>query len=724
MNRLVTLSGILLFSQLNATALLDLKIEDLTQIEVSNTSATLTTTSSQDIPASVTTIYQKDIQESGARNLDELLEIYVPSFAYMYKVYGSQMGMRGIISDRNNKILLLVNNRVMNIKTSDGGAVTERWFSMLGDIKKVTVITGSGSPIYGSGAIAGVIKIETFNGSEKEGVEVNAKVGAVENFVMAEASYSTEVFDNTQLYLYYGVDKYKGAKEKDAPMQFAFDYNGQLGWNNNIKSKADEPYPYETTQDGSSLNESLRHKLHFQLSNGNFLFWTRFTRSSLANPTEQKMFYWLTDAKLKEYQDTGTQNQQLSVFGEYRHYITQNILMSYDLSYQRSDLYSKYENFQNFQNTLKDKAWGEDNIVAKINLNYEYNEDNLFALGVEYDYNWYGRNSALGEISHSRISRNLGDTKWTTDVLSFFGEYQKHFTNKLTMFAGVRTDKHRYVKRIYSPRVSFVYNLNNEDVFKLNWNRSNRYSDEADLYLDNLISKAHDDVEEIDTYEFIYTKYLAKTRFDISAFYNEHEILAYNGSTNIKETENLGTVHSYGGELQLSYENRKLFLNLSHSYTKLKSLELSDPYTSVQNISAQPYGYGDDFASWNPNITKLRCNYKLSNSLKWVNSLRIFWGIPGAEDMANYNISLGNSPRKKYMLPYYDEGHTRAFEESVYYNTSLLWDLNKDTTLSLYGYNLLGIFNGKLNKRNFYYYTSQYRNMAPSVAIGLKYKLR
>ena len=127
-----------------------LNLEDLTEIEVKSTDATLTQIAVTDVPASMTVITHEDIVQSGARNLDELLEIYVPSFMYMDMVYGGQMGFRGIISDRNNKILLLVNKRVMNLKTSDGGAVTERWFSMLDDIKKVTVITGPGSPIYGA----------------------------------------------------------------------------------------------------------------------------------------------------------------------------------------------------------------------------------------------------------------------------------------------------------------------------------------------------------------------------------------------------------------------------------------------------------------------------------------------------------------------------------------------------------------------------------------------
>jgi len=717
MNKFVTFN-LLLLSQLQANNLLDLKLEDLTQIEVTNTSASLTQISNQNTPGLITVITSEDIEESGARNLDELLEIYVPSFQYMYKVYGSQMGIRASISDRNNKILLLVNNRVMNMKTSDGGAVTERWFSMLGDIKKVTVIIGPGSPIYGAGAIAGVINIETFNGYEKKGVEVTGKVGAVEKFTMAQVSYAQTIFDNSKLYCYYGVDRYSGADESDAPLKFAFDYNGPYSWNETIRAQADKPYPYQTTNDGASLNHELRHKAHLQINSPNFLLWARFTRSSLENPTEQKIFQWISENNKDTYQDTGTQNQQFTLYGEYIHKINSDFSINTNLSYQKSSLYSNYKG-NSF--VLGSKAWGEDNIMAKVNVKYNYDDNNLFAFGGEYIYNRLGKSSEIGFTQYSYINKDLNDTQWNTSTISFFGEYQKHFTKDLTMFAGARVDKHNYLKYIYSPRISFIYNLKNQNVFKLNWNRSNRYSDETDLYLDYISDKALNDIEKIDTLEFIYAKYLQNSKLELSVFYNKQEVIAYNAS--LAETTTLGDINFYGGELQLSYKTEKFLFNLSHSYTKLKDFTQEDSQTTIQNISASVYGFGDDFANSYQNTTKLRLNYQLNSQLKWINSLRVFWKLQGSEDMANYNISLENTPPDLYKLPYYEDDHTRAFQESIYYNTSLVWNMNKKTTITLYGYNLLGIFDQAYNKRNFYHYTSQYREVAPSASISMQYKL-
>jgi len=720
MNKIIAVAT-LLISQIQAQNLLDLNLEDLTQIMVTNTNASLTETTSQDTPATVTIITQKDILESGAKNLDELLEIYVPSFAYMYKVYGSQMGMRGSTSDRNNKILLLVNNRVMNIKTSDGGALTERWFSMLGDIKKITIITGPGSPIYGTGAISGVINIETFNGSNKRGIEISAKAGFYDKFAMAQISYSRRVFDNVDLYFYYGIDQADGTNNAKSPMQFAFDYNGPYPWNSNIRTQADEPYPFLTTNDGASFHNDIRHKLHLQITSRNFQAWIRFTQSSQETPAEQNIFQYITKRNAPTYRHTGTQNQQLTLFTQYRQRLHTNFKINYDLSYQRSSLYTYYAPPNS--TSLGIKAWREDNIIAKIDASYNYNTSNLFAFGSEYNYNWFGKPSDIGFKEYSYINKNLSKQQWNTTLFSLFGEYQRHFTDRLTMFAGFRTDKHTHLRWINSPRLSFIYNIENRDVFKLNWVRSNRYSDEAELYQSNNAQSKKDNVEEIDTYEAIYTKYMRNFQLDFSSFYNEHEVIAYNSTQD--KTTTLGKVDSYGAEIQLSYKKEKLFVNLSHSYTKLSKFELANSQTKVQNISAMPYGYGDDFANWNNNITKVRLNYQFRKNIKWINSLRIFWGMPGAIDMANYNKSINSTKeRLLYQLPYYKDGHTRAFKESMYYNSSLIWNINKKTTLSLYGYNLLGIFNKTYNKRNFYFYTSQYREMAPSIAFGIKYQLK
>jgi outer membrane cobalamin receptor len=127
----------------------ELSLEELLQVQIY--SATLTDTDRRLVPAAVMRITRDQIDSSGARDLDELLEIYVPGFQWMHKTNGGSIGIRGIISDRNTKHILLVNGRVMNHR-GVFGVFSERMLSVLGDIDYVEVVRGRGSAIYGPGA--------------------------------------------------------------------------------------------------------------------------------------------------------------------------------------------------------------------------------------------------------------------------------------------------------------------------------------------------------------------------------------------------------------------------------------------------------------------------------------------------------------------------------------------------------------------------------------------
>jgi len=691
-----------------------LDLEELSNIELKNTSATLTKTDIKNIPASITIITHKDIIDSGARNIDELLEIYVPSFAYMYKVQSTQIGFRGIMRDRNNKVLLLVNNRVMNIKTTDGGAVTERWFSTLGDIESIKVITGAGSAIYGSGAIAGVISIETFSGKTRDGIHVSSKVGAGEEFYNTEFSYGSTIKDDMHLYFYYGLSKNIGASNDKAPMKFAFNYKNI----SNIVAPADKKYIYNNTNDYGSLGNNLQHKFHFQIDSDDFLFWARFTKTSLSTPTIQQMFYWLNKKTINKYKDTGNENQQITLFAQKKQRVTSNLDITYQLSYLRSDMNINF--FEPNGPNGGDKFFGEDNLMAKILANYEINQKNQLAIGVEYNYNWLGRKSTLSSYNYSRTGVLLANTRWNSDLISLFGEYQTNFMKNLTMFMGIRVDKHKYSNVMYSPRLDFIYNNNNKDIVKLGFNKSSRHSDEAVMYMIYQDKHTFDDVEEIDTVELSYTRYLDNYNLNISTFHNNHNLRSWNNSKKI--TQNIGNIKSYGVEVELRYQKDNVDFDISHSYTKLYSFILKDKSIQMQNVSASVYGYGNDFANWNNHITKMRFNYHINKKLKWTNSLRVFWGMKGAKDMANYNKNLNLSSVKRYILPYYDDGHTTAFGESVYLNTAFIYNLSKQMVLSLNAYNVLGLIDEDYNKRNFFQTTSQYRDTAPSLSVGLEYK--
>jgi len=82
----------------------DISFEELAKIKIS--SASLTKVDRKFAPASITYITQQDIVDSGARRLDELLDIMVPNLQLVRHNYGpTHVGIRGLITDRDNSYL-------------------------------------------------------------------------------------------------------------------------------------------------------------------------------------------------------------------------------------------------------------------------------------------------------------------------------------------------------------------------------------------------------------------------------------------------------------------------------------------------------------------------------------------------------------------------------------------------------------------------------------------
>jgi outer membrane receptor for ferrienterochelin and colicin len=696
--------------------LLTYDLEDLSQIPIVENAVTLTPADPKEIPASVTTITFKDIKRSGARNLDELLEIYVPGFFSMYKVEGNQIGMRGIISDRNNKILMLVNGKKMNITSSDAGVVTERWFTLLGDIRRITVINGPGSAVYGAGAIAGVISIETFDGSEHEGVDVTLQGGLGEDFGALQMRYGYTFEDGSSVFGYYGIDSYRGADEEDAPHKLAFDLvNRPWLESESIAIKADERIPFATTNDNASFQDKIRHKLHLQYKGENFELWTRYTKSGLAIPTLQGYYRALDPEKLR---NTGTINQQWTTVGKYSWQLSENWDLEGMASYMVSDMLIDIA-----QDGKTNKNWKEEELNGKLLAHYSpEDERDSIAVGIEYRYTHFGEKSNLGDEPESLITGGIpAGTTWHSNMFSIFGEYQKHFASDWTIFAGLRMDKHTYTDWMISPRLSAVYVQDASKVFKLTYNRSVRHSDDADLYKHYQTEGEVGDLETIDNIEFIVDyDYSKMWHMSFSTYYNHHRVVAYNDA--IKETGRIGILDFYGLEGIIHYHRGNMDLILSHNYTKQLDFKLNDPETLRQNISASVKGYGNDLANWPNHITKLNMTYKINPQITWNSSLRIYWGLPGAIDMAHYNMdNFSDEKANIYLrLPLYSDSE-RAFEESIFFNTSVTYRYSDAMTFALYGYDLIGLFDQSYNKRNYFQRTSHYRETAPSLSVRMTY---
>jgi outer membrane receptor protein involved in Fe transport len=707
-------------------------------MNVKTTPGSLTDTEANRTPASLTLITQQDIINSGARRLDELLDIMVPNLQLVRHNYGPQhVGIRGIVNDRDNTYLFVVNGKAMNEK-SLRGVTMERDLPMLGDIRKIEIIRGPGSAVYGPGALSGVVNISTFSGKDFQGTEIIAKQGAIEKFTSLEIKHSMTLGADkgANLMLYYGLTDYSGASDTHTPHIVSVDteFNGEP------YLQAGEPVPYALPNDKGSSLGSPKHKLHIQLDRGDndetrISAWLRYTKGG--NHVAGEHGRDNTEFSRGNQRFVEPAYQQLTAYVEASKQLSNDDELFFNLSYDivdsdRSDNVYKADVYEPEGQRLV--SYREDEYAAKFIYKKEIASVKT-ALGVEVSYDILGL-PGIGnpdvdattagiyiDGERRRPDELLADGDWNVMSYAYYGELQWTISDDLTLFSGARYDKHDYTDWFFSPRLSLIYGFSDNHIGKVLYNKSVKTAGEFDLrsaYLDG----ARASEESLESVEFSYTHIQQQgLTYQATVFAQEIEFWSVSSpvldpSTDLVVTgvnQPVGTVSLWGGEFEIGYEQDDHKLSLNHSYSKL--IDIKQPNDS-QYITAHAYGYGDDLNTWSNHISKLFYRWQFKPTWRFTTSVRIYWGFQGAEDYADYN---NESPDGNPTRFGYDE-KGEAFSGNYYVNLGIHKAFSETMDLSFNAYNVLGWIDKDYNKRNYLKRFSDYRPEAAAVALNLSYR--
>jgi outer membrane receptor protein involved in Fe transport len=695
---------------------------------------TLTQADASKSPVAVTVIDKEMLKLTPARNLYDVLEVYVPGFQYTTHFDSSHMGMRGLMVDRDYNYLLLVNGRMINQK-SHNGPITELENWDLNDIEKVEVMRGPGSVTYGPGAIAGVISITTKNAATSPGTKAGFQY--VSNYNSTGGYFSEGIKRaNYSLYGYASITRTLG---EENPRIFAYSspareagYAGTyMGKNVYMQNPTVKPY--------ADYLDIPQMKLYGEV---NFFedwkFWARYVNSGttrmttwLDNPPSGDAWFRQSrnlDGHLVNNPSTMARQftSALENIAKISDTLSLNTMLSFStVDHERTDigLHQKGNFVENYAET---------GVAFKSILKYDSQDKLKAAVGFEYNYDrlglgWFDKDkdafiiddgvlflsskTSPAYAARSWISSNQVIALTSTDMYSyaFLGEVSYELTNKLSVMLSARLDDGQLYSYAISPRISFIYDAGDVGLFKLSLQESIRENTLVQLAAARNFQQLPPNPEKYKGFEIIYDKNFGNFSNEISIFYGKDNLLGWNaagGGSGVNETPSTspdGKLHVGGIEVSTKYtsDNKKLVVGFNHAWIRQFHFKLGehkdssyvsmvDSYNTNQS-GVTVYGIGTDRMNWANNTTKLYSIYKLTDKLSVFNSFRINWGYAGNKkwmemfEAGTRGTSMAGLTEEN--VNFMKKNH--IFDTDVRFDMSLSYQLREELRLTIFGQNLI-----------------------------------
>ena len=521
-------------------ALLNMPLDSLTETKV--VTATKTSLSLSDVPASVHVITSKEIERSSARSIADVLILAPGLHVAKYSDYDWTVSARSKNQGENNTLLVMIDGR-STVNPMYSGVNWDTLPVSLDNIDRIEVVLGSVGTIWGGNAVNGVINIITKDAENAPKAQVSAAVG---NFDYKEfkAHHSGQINDYTHLSGYIESLQHSPFTDKDS-------HFNELRHLKVLTERFGMRTDYQNQQNTVSMQfGGIRSREDYQ--------WLQYTPAFL-DPTSHQNDY---DAFFTEMN-----SQELFAGFQYLHekldgdqwenqvWITHSESDSTNepASFTRLDLDSRY--------TFNTQEWG----ILTLGINARIIDEEYATFSQEEQYfSPYVRTIE----DHEFLNQSYGlYTNWTIDITE---------TTELTL--GNRIQYANITEEWYSqPQVRALQKLTDNQRLWMGWGRAvitpsrleldtqfqeNSYCsscaytvnpDGSLNYYDYMMSYHYLGnrdlkLESIDTYEIGY-RYWQNSHFQlsISLFYSQHDnVRAYKGLGGIQYFTPDGSEHSNG----------------------------------------------------------------------------------------------------------------------------------------------------------------------------------
>ncbi|MCI0616496.1 TonB-dependent receptor, partial [bacterium] len=432
---LLLLQSPLLLAQTGASDnLSELSIEELMSVQV--VTSTQQSVRFAEAPSSTFVVTGDQLRKWGIRRLSELIERLVPGAISSEDFDDIILSFRGITADNNIRVLLLLNGHEYNTQWNNGPS-SEAELGLMDDIKKVEVLIGPHTAVYGSAAFLGVINIITKTGRDFSGLQVTGNYGSGD-YKKGGFIVGGKIEDNLNYFISAG----------------GLAADGLSNNNNDPLNISRFPPTWRFFGD---------------INYGSLEIMSRYTRSS-------RDFYIQQASTTRP--NLWTNYDTFFLSGRKTFDISDSLQHVLDLSYD-----SVQTQRHDFTLGTKLRAVGEDRFSTKFTTFYSPNSTHHFVFGGyyrrdEFGDDWDGDNFTFSTlIVDGEVTGFPADpytkrvlTPYGRNVYALFGQDSIPFNDKISLLLGFRYDRVEAPQiehpDNFSPRVALVMTPNEKTVFK------------------------------------------------------------------------------------------------------------------------------------------------------------------------------------------------------------------------------------------------------------------
>ncbi len=648
---LAVAGGFLVFAQetkpvtSDSSSFLNYSIEELLNVEISVASKKALTL--RESPGIVTLITEDEIRNSGALNLMELLST-VPGLHFGVDVEGVVgIGVRGNWG-HEGKVLLLFDGQEMNEPLFSTLQFGEHY--LINQIRRIEIIRGPGSSIYGGNAEYAVINIITYNHPDYQGISASATYGQMSRTFASRSISVNGGHHFGELAVNLGVQ----AGEGNRSQRMFSDFSG------NTYDMANQ-----SRQQDFMLNFSSSYKgLNFRFLGDYYLTESRDGYDMILMQSEPVIFN--------------------STFFDLSYYwkISRRLSLVPQLKYKLQSPWKVYDKV-----APDDEAYFKDSNKPSGNVTLHYEALRNISLdgGAEYYLD-----RARDHIEGGTFDNGKSEITYYNSAFFLQGLWSNKIVN---VTLGARYHLNNYYDPSFVPRIG-ITKVVKKAHFKLLYSAAYRTPSIENIRLGNEIEAEKTNVAEFETgYQFSDNSYLTVNVFDITT----QNAIVYYYNNGDEGYNNSGSTGTKGFELDYKIKSKLGYADFNVAYYTARGKERSDSYRVDENDDMLLAFPGlvtnclfsiriNDKVSLNPSLSRIGERYEQSGvdadgmsiheKLKPVVVANIFAGLKYPK-MKHFSMSLGCAnvfnARTLFIQPYNSNhaplpGRSREFRISLRYN--------------------------------------------------------